>query len=358
MTANIDRDAIKGLEVLVRLALARAAGGGGGGGGGGGTKTQASFVQPAVGATVNVFVQSSAGFVVGEGAIASNGAGGYAVSAVPDATHVTLRNVGSYAGVTNAAATTVIPINTILSPGFAAVALQTGDLTYNVALGYQVTPVIQSLGLGGAGGNLPIFYSGLQVDAGQPAPFLGQAPTTNATGQNMVVSAQASTNANGTPGNVVMGLDAPTGSGQFPKWQVLQGTSIMGQIAVGQGTNTIVYLHLLNPASGLTPDASNFVLGEQNAVTQFNAVQGTVWTMFNGNLSHNTRVETADGTQFFSPGVTPDFGGGSGVWGIGTANTAPTTNPGAGHFIVYVNPGNGHWEARGSGGTITTLALP
>lgn len=66
--------------------------------------TNAAFVQPAVGATVVVTVVSSAWAIIGEDAFVQNG-GYYLITAITDATHVTLQNRG-YTG--NAAPTTVI----------------------------------------------------------------------------------------------------------------------------------------------------------------------------------------------------------------------------------------------------------
>lgn len=59
------------------------------------------YVQPAVGATVNVLVASSAGFHVGQAAFSPGGY--YSVTAVPDATHVTIRNNGNEANLAPAA---------------------------------------------------------------------------------------------------------------------------------------------------------------------------------------------------------------------------------------------------------------
>ena len=55
------------------------------------TTTTASYVQPAVGSTVSVAVLSSAALIVGAYVYVAGG-GYYVVTAVPDATHATLRN--------------------------------------------------------------------------------------------------------------------------------------------------------------------------------------------------------------------------------------------------------------------------
>lgn len=52
-----------------------------------------------------------------------------------------------------------------------------------------------------------------------------------------------------------------------------------------------------------------------------------------------------------------DLGGGVGVLGWSVATTAPTANPATG-FVLYVDPADGVLKARGSGGTITPIALP
>jgi len=51
------------------------------------------------------------------------------------------------------------------------------------------------------------------------------------------------------------------------------------------------------------------------------------------------------------------FGGGVNVFFVGTATTAPTTNP-TGGFLLYVDPADNKLKARGPSGTVTTLATP
>lgn len=77
------------------------------------TTTNAQFVMPAVAATVNVTVLVSEWAAVGQ-VVFVTGAGYFTVDAVPDATHITLRNLG-YTG--NVAPTTVVPTAQQVSPG-------------------------------------------------------------------------------------------------------------------------------------------------------------------------------------------------------------------------------------------------
>lgn len=65
-----------------------------GGEGAGATTLEASFTQPAVGATVNPLVLASGGYSVGVD-VQIPGGGYYQVTAVPDGTHLTLKNLGA-----------------------------------------------------------------------------------------------------------------------------------------------------------------------------------------------------------------------------------------------------------------------
>jgi hypothetical protein len=93
------------------LVVSGAGAGGGGGGGGAAALLTAGFNQPAVGGTVNAAVSSSSGMQV-DGLLAVATGGFYAVTAVPDAAHVTIRNLGQE---TNAAPGTAIALNSVVS---------------------------------------------------------------------------------------------------------------------------------------------------------------------------------------------------------------------------------------------------
>lgn len=77
------------------------------------TATTANFIMPAAAATVNVAVAESAWATVGQVVFVQT-AGHMTVTAKPDATHLTLQNLG-YTG--NAAALTNIPATSTISPG-------------------------------------------------------------------------------------------------------------------------------------------------------------------------------------------------------------------------------------------------
>lgn len=77
------------------------------------TLTAAGFTVPAVNATVNVAVSASAWATVGQNVFVGGGAGNYEVTAKPDATHLTIENLG-YAG--NASPTTIIASGVQVSP--------------------------------------------------------------------------------------------------------------------------------------------------------------------------------------------------------------------------------------------------
>lgn len=68
-----------------------------------------------------------------------------------------------------------------------------------------------------------------------------------------------------------------------------------------------------------------------------------------------TQIQATDnGVQI---GGAADLGSGAGVVGLGKATTNPSSNPVHG-FVLYVDSATGQLKARGSSGTVTTLAVP
>lgn len=115
------------------------------------TVTTANFTQPAEGATVNIEVVSSA-WIAGGQHLYVTGGGDYLVTAIPDATHVTIRNLentGSNLYPDNAAPGATINAGAAVSPG-----------------GIQ--------GPAGVSGSTPTLAYGLITDQGTP-PFAPQA---------------------------------------------------------------------------------------------------------------------------------------------------------------------------------------
>lgn len=116
-----------------------------------------AFTQPAVGATAPAAVVSSGPFIVGEDAFLEGG-GYYLVTAIPDATHVTLQNRGYTA---NSAPGTVIAIGSRLAPtgerGAAGAAGGGGDMNYADNLNAMASPDTSLANLGGSTVGLGFF---------------------------------------------------------------------------------------------------------------------------------------------------------------------------------------------------------
>jgi hypothetical protein len=90
---------------------------------------------------------------------------------------------------------------------------------------------------------------------------LGYTSTTGALGNNFTISPQASTATNGTPGNVVVNIPAPTGTGTEGQFQLLRGSATIPNFQVGQktGNSNVTGLYLNNGTAGLgAPNASNY----------------------------------------------------------------------------------------------------
>lgn len=228
-----------------------------------------------------------------------------------------------------------------------------GDLATSTPTSQWVS---QISGANGAGGTVTGFFSNFQFANTIVNPTFSVATTSNATAQPTIFQAQASSAASGTVKGFQFIMPDPTGSGNFGTFQIIEGSAVFSQIAVGQGTNTIAYLHLFDPAQGFSPTSSNFWLGMQSGIHQYNTI-GTLWTMFNGSLAANTRVETANGTQLFQPGVTQDLGNGIGVLGWSKANTDPNAAPSnTGNFNFWSSVNDSHFRTWAKGGVKTTLA--
>lgn len=191
--------------------------------------------------------------------------------------------------------------------------------------------------------------SNLQWVTGQANPTLTQASTSGATGQNITVAPQASTNANGTPGSFAINLAAPTGSGTIASLLVEQaGTTAaaMGpRVGVGPSQGC-VWLG----ASG-APAQNNFVLMSTGGDAYLQAPNNgstihfqAANVQFLGNWSNT-------GLQLFSD--TPSLGGGTKILGFTDATTEPTSNPAGGSIDWSFG---GARKSRGSGGAITTTA--
>jgi hypothetical protein len=359
MTATLDRGRLERVEHLVQLALARTGGGGGGGGGGDGTTTSAAFSQPAVGSNVVVSVVSPAGAIVGAWALVGGGGGAYVIRAVGAST-LTLTNVGTSNLVVNAAPTTVIALGSTVTYDAPTQMLVSGglsDLTLTAAAApYQNIPNVgQISGAGGLGGVLPLHITGMQFDATQAAPFIGQLPTANAVGQNLRMTPQASTNlASGSPGRLIGDLSDPTGAGTWPSFD-LEWSGVVG-FRVGPMNNSNSFCAIWNMPIGLAaaPDQTNFQLGANGSGdTWLNSGRGAFifYDASNGNLTHAT-YQNPSGWQFFAASPGTDFGGGVDVLGLTNARTPPAGTPLTGP-VIWGEAGAA--RVKGTGGTTTTF---
>jgi hypothetical protein len=124
------------------------------------TTTTAGFTQPALNATVNVPVTSSS-LIVAAQTVWIQGGGYYAVSSIPDSTHVTVLNAYYQANV--AATTTVASGALVVSGGLPSRQTQTDasdQHVYSFQDGSAATPWNDSGGVGG--------WGALTVKAGNP----------------------------------------------------------------------------------------------------------------------------------------------------------------------------------------------
>lgn len=162
------------------------------------TTLSAAFTQPAVGATASATVVSSAAFVIGEDAFLE-GAGYEEVTAIADATHVTLRNRGYTA---NSAPATVIPIASRLAPsgekGAAGAAGGGGDMLGANNLSDVVSAATSRTNLGGSvvGVNLftvasPSAIRFLRVNADNTVTLLSDSAQRTALGLAIGTNVQA-----------------------------------------------------------------------------------------------------------------------------------------------------------------------
>jgi hypothetical protein len=92
-------------------------------------------------------------------------------------------------------------------------------------------------------------------------------------------------------------------------------------------------------------------------------LKGDVRIGLNGNQNVDVMIDMNEGvsgqrllTMFSGQGTLPGAGPGDMVMVWATAATAPTVNPGVGTFLIWVDPANNSWKARGSSGTVTTVA--
>ena len=154
---------------------------------------------------------------------------------------------------------------------------------------------------------------------------------THLTGGNLVFTSGTGATTNGTPGNVVLAIPAPTGSGVEGYVQMSRGGSViwsMGYTA-GQGRFWL-------GANAASPNQLNFAVSGDATNTYFsgpsNVYIGANSTTWNFGLSNT-------GVQLVANAVSTTFGGGSLVVGIGQVSTVPTSAPTSGG-ILWMNTGS------------------
>lgn len=191
--------------------------------------------------------------------------------------------------------------------------------------------------------------SNLQWISAQVNPTILQASTAAATGQNLLFQSQASTNANGTPGNLVFNTPNKTGSGNIG-YSVFEGNaSEVARIGGWNNADGGAGVFYLGPITG--PLTTNYaVYCDGSTATQFNCPSGGAWSILVGNGGNCPLMGNANGLEIGAFGFS--LGGGSGVIGIANRTTAPTAN-GTG-IIKYAE--GGAEQTRGSGGAITMVA--
>jgi hypothetical protein len=176
----------------------------------------------------------------------------------------------------------------------------------------------------------------LTCAAGATACGETQASTSGATGANLVLTPQASTNANGTSGNVVVALTAPTGSGSEAAFVVRRGSANQVSIGPYPGSGSSYAGIWLQP-SGTAPTGSNVVLLSDGSSTILNAPSASASMYFRlGASTAGGATVSSAGWQFLTSNAT-DFGGGVGVLGITNATTVPSSNTSG--AIIYASGG-------------------
>jgi hypothetical protein len=321
----------------------------GGGGGAAGqnayTTTSASFVVPAVGATVSVPVVATA-WMGGTGYVVFiTGAGYYAVSSITDATHAVLTNMG---GASNAIAGTTVPSGaTVSAAGPAGAAGAAG--TPGAALS-AYDALASSFVMPAAAANVTIAI------ANTAWMGVGQVIYIASAGYFQVASISSATQASITnlnyPGNASAGGTIASGS------KVSAGGLIGATGSGGAGKNAFT-----NLAANFTQPAVNSTVSINVGTTAWMAVGQVIFVQGGGYYSVSSITDLTDAvvtnlgytgnaapattvTSGSTVAVTP--GGLAGAAGTSayTVTTASFTQPTTGSTVT-VTVGNTSWMAQG-----------
>jgi len=291
------------------------------------TTTTAGYTQPAVAATVSVAVATSAWAVIGQVVYVQNG-GYYTVTAIADATHLTLSNLG-YSG--NAAPTTIIGSGQRVGPG----GLKGTD---GVAVGVTLNSISPTTTRGDLivdnGANSPLasdvrFPAGtdgqqLTALAAQPTGLIYRTITPNAATDNVVPRFDASGATTPTPlqssGLLITDTTAlQTTAGNARGTSAVDLQPVRGAVTqVASGNNSNIAGGKNNTASGLTATVgggnTNVASGEEsvvagggdNSATTDNATVGGGSV----NLASGATSVVAGGTSNTASGLASTVGGG------------------------------------------------
>ena len=199
---------------------------------------------------------------------------------------------------------------------------ESGDCTIS-ATGVQTCTQLQSgeIVAGATSGTLT-------CAAGATACGEVQASTAGATGASLTFTAQQSTNASPTGGNIVNVLQggSPTAEAY---WQVKRGSTVYASIGGWTGAPASYGGLYFGPS--VVPGAANYTLLTDGASAMIlnTFAGGSLYLSVGGTSAGGGTtavVANAAGLQMFNAGLT-DFGGGTGVLGLGVASAIPTTSP-------------------------------
>ncbi len=304
--------------------------------------TAGQILNTNAGATASEWVTVS-----GDATIASSGA--VTVSAVHGATVPAggALTTGNVLQVSGASALSYGPVNLAGGAGYVTGVLPAGNLPN---LAGDVTGAITAAVVTQAQSGAITFASGtglIGFAAADTGPGLSQASTSGATGSTMAFSAQASTNANGTPGGFTFTRAAPTGAGAESGFAIKRAASTDLLFQSFEGGNNYVATYL-GAANAGTPAGGNYTLlvaqaggyTSVNDTTQVllsigNATIGTV-SATGLTIGAAYQFSAVGNAQFAGP---TSLGGGVGVLGLSNATTQPSSAP-SGGIVLAANAGN------------------
>jgi hypothetical protein len=244
---------------------------------------------------------------------------------------------------------------------------------YPIASGVDVTCTSTTPGscvVGAISGSTPVVVTPNELKwASTATPLIDQASTSGATGATATWKSQASTNGNGTPGNLVAEIPSPTGSGSYGQFQVndagnvtfyadnqgvLLGRSSSSQQAmriaplIGQETT---FAGVWLGSAALAPTGSNYHWALAASVDFFGAVtqELAAGEVTLNNTSYSMFAPSA-GANYTFQGETPasDVAPGSVVLAGAAAYASAVTNVTGGNIVLQ--PGAGA-SSNGIGGS-------